>query len=137
MGFSTGQGPPQSLTEINVTPFVDVMLVLLIVFMISAPLLQTGIDIDLPQGNVEMQQSDNALVVSIDGKGKHYLNETYLQPEILMENVKKARAASSNKVVYVRADKSLPYGSVIELISQMREAGIQEVSLITLPPERK
>lgn len=137
MAFSMGKGPQQSMSEINVTPFVDVMLVLLIVFMISAPLMQTGVDIDLPEGSLEMEQSEDVLVLSIDGAGKHYLNETYLQPEVMLEKVQQARAASASKVVYIRADRNLPYGNVVELISRLREAGIAEVSLITLPPESK
>jgi len=138
MAFSSNQkGPSASLSEINVTPLVDVMLVLLIIFMISAPLLQSGVELDLPVGNLEMAANEDNLVLSIDGEGKHYLNEDYLQPEILLDKLRQATAASPDKTIYVRGDKSLPYGVVLELISELREAGIQQVSLVTEPKERK
>ena len=133
MGFSTNKGPSSSMSEINVTPLVDVMLVLLIIFMISAPLLQSGVSLELPQGNVEMSANEDHLVLSLDGEGKHYLNDDYLQPEIVIEKVKVAIAASPGKTVYVRGDANLRYGAVVELISQLREAGVAQVSLVTEP----
>ncbi len=133
MGFSTGQGPNRTMNEINVTPLVDVMLVLLIIFMISAPLLQSGVSLELPQGNLEMAANEDHLVLSLDAEGKHYLNDDYLQPEIVIEKVKTAVAASPAKTVYVRGDANLRYGAVVELMSQLREAGVSQVSLVTEP----
>ena len=134
MAFSSGgKGPQSSLCDINVTPMVDVMLVLLIIFMVSAPLMQTGVDLELPVGSVEMQASDDQLVLSIDAKGRHYLNDTYLKPEILVDKVKGAQASSKDKTIYLRGDKTLPYGKVMELLSFLRESGVQRVSLITEP----
>ncbi len=133
MGFSTNRGPSSSLAEINVTPLVDVMLVLLIIFMISAPLMQSGVTLELPTGNEELAAREDNLVLSIDAAGKHYLNDKYLQPEVLLDNVRKARAASKDKTIYIRGDKALPYGTVMALVSQLKEAGIQEVSLVTEP----
>ncbi|MCB9397148.1 MAG: ExbD/TolR family protein [Acidobacteria bacterium] len=137
MGFSTGGGPNRTMSEINVTPFVDVMLVLLIVFMISAPLMQSGVDLDLPEANLEMKQNPESLVLSIDSQGKHYLNNDYYQVPVLLEKVREALAKTEDKTVYIRGDKNIPYGTVIGLIAQLKESGIDQVSLITLPPEGK
>lgn len=137
MAFSNNRGPGSNLCEINVTPLVDVMLVLLIVFMISAPLLQSGISLDLPEGNVEMAANEDHLILSIDSDGKHYLNDDYLQPEVILEKVKLAVLASPGKTVYIRGDSSLAYGRVVELISQLREAGVEQVSLVTEPVPQK
>ena len=137
MAFSNNRGPGSNLSEINVTPLVDVMLVLLIVFMISAPLLQSGISLDLPEGNVEMAANEDHLILSIDAAGKHYLNDDYLQPDLILEKVKLAVIASPGKTVYVRGDAGLPYGKVVELISQLREAGVAQVSLVTEPVPQK
>ena len=134
MGFSSQQkGPSTSLSEINVTPLVDVMLVLLIVFMISAPLMQSGVDVALPQGNMEMAASENSLILSIDAQGKHFLNDEYLQPEIVLERVKKEVTLSPGRTVYIRGDEKLPYGTVVTTLSKLRESGISQVSLITEP----
>ena len=137
MGFSTGKGPSQNLSEINVTPLVDVMLVLLIVFMISAPLLQSGVEVDLPEGNFENEVNEDNLILSIDALGKHYLNDTYLQPEIIIEKVKNAVALSKNKTVYIRGDKSLKYGVVMEFLEFLRQGGIERVSLVMEPVQGK
>ena len=135
MGFSTNKGPSTSMSEINVTPLVDVMLVLLIIFMISAPLLQSGVEIDLPQGNLEMSVNEENLILSLDAEGKHYLNDKFLHPDVLLENVSKAVASSKSKTVYIRGDANIKYGMVVELLSRLREAGIDQVSLITEPVE--
>jgi len=133
MSFSTGREPSSNMSEINVTPLVDVMLVLLIVFMISAPLLQSGVDVDLPVGNFETEINENNLILSIDAVGKHYLNEEYLQPAIIIEKVKNAVAASKDKTVYLRGDKSLRYGQVMEFLEFLRKGGIERVSLVMEP----
>jgi len=135
MAFSTGGNGRDSRTmnEINVTPFVDVMLVLLIVFMISAPLLQSGVELELPEASIEMQANPESVIVSIDKAGRHYLNDTYLQPEIVVEKVKAAVYQSKEKPVYLRADKSLSYGVVMEFMGRLQREGISQVSLITEP----
>ncbi len=135
MAFSAGGGPKQSMSEINVTPLVDVMLVLLIIFMISAPLLHTGVEVDLPQGNLELEVNENNLILSIRADGKTYLNDDRLHPEVIVEKVKAAVAASKSKTVYIEGDKTLPYGKVVELMSKLRESGVDQVSLITEPIE--
>lgn len=133
MAFSNNGGPSTSLSEINVTPLVDVMLVLLIIFMISAPLMQSGVTVDLPVGNEELTAKQDSLVLSIDAEGKHYLNDDYLQEEVIVEKVKKELAVSKDKTLYLRGDKTIPYGTVMSMVSVLKEAGIAEVSLVTEP----
>jgi len=137
MAFSNQNGPSSSLSEINVTPLVDVMLVLLIIFMISAPLMQSGVELQLPEGKQVVAAHENNLVLSIRADGKHYLNDEYLQPEVVIDNVKKAIAVSKNKTIYVRGDANLLYGEVMKLISHLKDAGIDEVSLVTEPIKGK
>lgn len=135
MAFSSGsRGPSSSLAEINVTPLVDVMLVLLIVFMISAPLMQSGVAIQLPKGNNELKADENHLILSLDEEGKSFLQGQFLQPELVIEKVR-AAALGANKTVYLEADGRLPYGKVAEMLSTLREAGIVQVSLITEPKQ--
>ena len=136
MAFSTNQGPSSSLSEINVTPLVDVMLVLLIIFMISAPLMQSGVTLELPIGNEEMKQRDDFILLSINAEGKHYLNDDYLQPEVILEKIKAKIAVSPNKTVYLRGDRSLTYGTVMNLVDELKAAGIEEISLITEVPTK-
>lgn len=137
MAFSPqNRGPSSTLAEINVTPLVDVMLVLLIIFMISAPLLTTGVEIDLPEGNSEMKVDENNILLAIDAEGKHYLDGDYLQVPVLLEKVQGRVALAANKTVYVKADENLRYGLVLELVSHLRENGITEVGLITEPDQK-
>lgn len=133
MAFSSNRGPSTAVSEINVTPLVDVMLVLLIIFMISAPLLQSGVEITLPEGSNELSSSDDYVILAIDADGKFYLNNKYLQPEVLLENVQTAVAASPDKIVYIHGDKNTTYGTVANMLDRLRAAGIERVSLVTDP----
>lgn len=137
MAFSGNKGPSTQLSEINVTPLVDVMLVLLIIFMISAPLMQTGVTLDLPVGSEELPAKQDNLILSIDKDGKAYLNEKHLHPEVILEKVRKERAISADKTIYVRGDKNVAYGVVMDMVNDLKAAGINEVSLITEPTAEK
>lgn len=137
MSFSSNRGPSSSLAEINVTPLVDVMLVLLIIFMISAPLMQSGVTLDLPVGNEELAARENSLILSVSADGKHYLNDEYLQPKLIIDEVKKAVALSSDKTVYLRGDQSIRYGIIMKLVSQLKKNGVTEISLVTEPEVSK
>lgn len=120
------------MSEINVTPFVDVMLVLLVVFMVTAPLLTVGVQIDLPKTKAGVVQGqDEPLAISIDDKGRLFLQET----EIELENlVPRLIAISENKPdirIFVRGDQSIPYGRVMQVMGTINGAGFSRVALIT------
>ena len=122
------------LSEINVTPFVDVMLVLLIIFMVTAPLLTVGVQVDLPESNADTLQSDNEpLEVTIDAEGNIFIQETEIT---LKELVPKLIAITDNRLdtkIYVRGDEVIDYGRVMKLLGELSGSGFSKVALITKP----
>ena len=119
----------QALSEINVTPFVDVMLVLLIIFMVTAPLLQQGIDISLPQAKGKEMAPTERIVVTIKKDGKIYLEKASLTLKELTAKLSK----SKNKEVYLKADRDVPYGNVVTVMGELREIGIEKLGMVTEP----
>ncbi|MFZ3121890.1 MAG: protein TolR [Thermodesulfovibrionales bacterium] len=119
------------LSEINVTPFVDVMLVLLIIFMVTAPLLQQGIDVNLPQAKGKDLPSEERITLVIKKDGVIYMND---KPMSMSEIKQKLTAISKlNPNVFLRADKDVPYGFVVQVMSDIKEAGIEKLGMITEP----
>ena len=122
------------MSEINVTPLVDVMLVLLIIFMVTAPMLKQGIDIELPKAKGKQLKSEERINVTIKRKGVIYLNNRKVT---LSELVRKLRAISKlNPNVYLKADRHVPYGDVVKVMAEIKDAGIEKVGLITEPVSR-
>lgn len=122
------------LSEINVTPFVDVMLVLLIIFMVTAPMLKQGIDIDLPQAKGKSLPAEERIIIVMKRNGTIYLNDKKMKiPQIAA----KLRAVSKiNPDVYLKADKRVPYGEVVKLMAEIKEAGIEKLGMVTEPAVR-
>ena len=122
------------LSEINVTPFVDVMLVLLIIFMVTAPLLTVGVQVDLPESNADTLQSDNEpLEVTINAEGNIFIQETEIT---LKELIPKLIAITDNRLdtkIYVRGDEVIDYGRVMKLLGELSGSGFSKVALITKP----
>ena len=122
------------LSEINVTPFVDVMLVLLIIFMVTTPLLTVGVQVDLPESNADTLQSDNEpLEVTINADGNIFIQETEIT---LKELVPKLIAITDNRLdtkIYVRGDEVIDYGRVMKLLGELSGSGFSKVALITKP----
>jgi len=122
------------LSEINVTPFVDVMLVLLIIFMVTAPLLTVGVQVDLPESNADTLQSDNEpLEVTINSDGNIFIQETEIT---LKELVPKLIAITDNRLdtkIYVRGDAVIDYGRVMKVLGELSGSGFSKVALITKP----
>ena len=123
------------MSEINVTPFVDVMLVLLIVFMVSAPLLTVGVPIDLPQSQAKaLEQNNEPLTVSIDVAGKIYLQNNEIQLDDLVPKLKAvidARGGKPDDLIYVRGDKKVDYGTMMRVMGRISGAGYHRVALVT------
>ncbi len=130
-------GSGGSMNQINVTPLVDVMLVLLVIFMVTAPILQQGVAVDLPRAELgPLEGNEIPLVVSLTRDGELYLNEQKLTRAQLVNELGGVAEESSDESVYIRADESLPYGEVISVMAAIREAGIRNVGMVTqLPPE--
>lgn len=123
------------MAEINVTPFVDVMLVLLVVFMVTAPLLTVGVPVDLPDSDASViSEKDNTPVeISIDGKGKVYLGETAIKPDKLIPLLKEVMRKNPDRRIYIRADKGLSYGTVMIVMGAINRAGFTKVALVSDP----
>lgn len=129
---SRGNRQRASFSEINVTPFVDVMLVLLVIFMVTAPMMTTGVSLDLPRGDGQaMEDSDRAVDISIDSHSKIYLGDEIVKPEILVKRVKAMQKSNKDLRVVISGDRAASYGQVIELMSLLRLAGISKVGLKT------
>lgn len=119
------------LSEINVTPFVDVMLVLLVIFMVTAPLLQQGIDVNLPKAKGKDLPPEERITLIIKKGGVIYMNDN---PVSLTEMRKKLEAISKlNPNVFLKADKDVPYGFVVEVMGEIKEAGVEKLGMITEP----
>ncbi|MCH7936062.1 MAG: protein TolR [Proteobacteria bacterium] len=122
--------PPMS--EINVTPMVDVMLVLLIVFMVTAPLLTVGVQIDLPKTKAKMLQGqDEPLAITIDARGQVYLQDTEIDLEGLIPRLRAITANNADVRIFVRGDASVNYGRVMEVMGTVNAAGYKKVALVT------
>src|SRR3974390_551195 len=126
--------PPRVMSEINVTPMVDVMLVLLIIFMVSAPLLTVGVPLDLPQTQAKsLDQDKNPLTLSVNLKGQVFLNDTEIGLDDLVPKLKaitEARAGLDERI-FVRGDKKVDYGTVMKVMGRLSAAGFRRVALVT------
>ncbi|MFN8549308.1 MAG: biopolymer transporter ExbD [Candidatus Eisenbacteria bacterium] len=135
-GPSSSHGLPSTLAEINVTPLVDVMLVLLIVFMISAPLLQQGVEVDLPEAKGQgLEVDQDRIVLVVKKSGECLWNNTALSEAELQSKLSTAAAAAHKPPVFVQADENVAYGVVARLLSTVKEAGLVNVGLVTEEPK--
>ncbi|HLL55740.1 MAG TPA: protein TolR [Myxococcaceae bacterium] len=134
MGGNKGSLGRTTLTEINVTPLVDVMLVLLIIFMVTAPLIQQGVKVNLPQTRAApVEAQEKKLVLSIDAQKRVFIGEAEVPLEELGEKLRTNQKAQTDKEVYLHADRTIPYGVVVEVMAAAQQAGISNVGMITDP----
>ena len=128
------RGSRRLMSEINVTPFVDVMLVLLIIFMVTAPMMMQGVDVNLPHTKTQpIASEEERLVISITGKRDIYLNEYKISLETLQNKLETIYQNRPDRAVFLRADQSLPYGFVMEVMAAVRQSGIKRIGMVTEP----
>ena len=126
------------MSEINVTPLVDVMLVLLIIFMVAAPMMMQGTDVQLPKTQAKpIQSKEERLVITLNKKQEIFINEYRVSREELQEKLKILYQNRKEGEVFLRADRSLPYGFVIQIMSDIKNSGIEKLGLVTEPGEEK
>ena len=136
MGMSgpSGGRSRAMMSEINVTPFVDVMLVLLILFMVTAPLMQPGLEVDLPETKSSgVETSDEPFILTVKKNQQVFIGDVKVPMKTLADKLNGIFATRKNKQVYIRADKAAPYGVVAEVMAEVRAAGIFNIGLVTLP----
>ncbi len=136
MAADVGQGRDKlPLSSINVTPFVDVMLVLLVIFMVTAPIIQQGVEVNLPQAKASPVADEvEPLIVTVSREGQVYLNDNEVTPAELRKKLQAIRNLDAQKPVYLRADRDVRYGSVIAAIGEIKGAGIEKLGMMALPP---
>jgi biopolymer transport protein TolR len=134
----TGGGRDRLMSDINVTPFVDVMLVLLIIFMVTAPMMTQGIDVALPETTDSPLPSDQEpLIVTIDTQHRVFINEYPVSLDFLQNKLAKIMDNRGDREVYLRADKTIPYGVVVQVMSEIRGAGVERLGMVTVPLEQE
>jgi biopolymer transport protein TolR len=135
MAFSSGGGK-KGLSDINVTPLVDVMLVLLIIFMVTAPLIQQGVKINLPATKAsEMEDKHHNLVLSIDKDSKVFLDDVEVPLDALRDTLAANNKVKDGQEVDIKADRNLPYGTVVEVMAKAQAAGVTNIGMVTDPTQ--
>ena len=129
------RGRGAALAEINVTPLVDVMLVLLIISMVAAPMLQQGIPLELPSVQSASDIPESRTVVSVDRNGRITIDDRPVHPDLLQERMRALARSRPQETVYLRADRLLAYGEVLLVMDRIRTAGVTRVALVTVPLE--
>ncbi len=124
------------MSDINVTPFVDVMLVLLIIFMVTAPMMVQGVNVDLPEATTEPLPSETEhLLVTINNKQQIFINDTQVGLDFLQDKLSRILENRKEREVYLRADKNISYGTVVRVMAEMKSAGVEAMGLVTEPLE--
>lgn len=135
--LSARRRKPTLMGEINVTPFVDVMMVLLVIFMVAAPLMTVGLKVDLPDAKTPpVEGQDEPIIVSIDKEGKLYLQETEMALEKLTAKLDAIMQSRPDNRIFVQADEALDYGAVMAVVGAISEAGHNKLALITETPKQ-
>jgi len=123
--------------EINVTPLVDVVLVLLLVFMVTAPMMSRGIDVELPVANQPKIEPEDRVTVSVNAEGRIYVNDKPVNAVLLEDEIRGHMARQQAKVAYLRADEGLRYGKVIDVVDKLKKAGVEQIGFVYVLPGEK
>jgi biopolymer transport protein TolR len=134
MAFTASNGRTQtSLSDINITPLVDVVLVLLIIFMVTAPVLQSGIDVNVPKTRTVKQITEERLVISIDKKQRVFLGNDPVNINEIATKIRQKIRDPRNQAIFVRADEDVPFGAFATVMDAVKQSGISNVSIVTQP----
>ena len=132
--MTSGGNSNEFMSEINVTPFVDVMLVLLIIFMVTAPMMVQGLNVDLPEATAKLLDSEKEhLVITINKDHQVFISDYQVTVESLGAKLKKILQSRSDREVYLKADKNIPYGIVVQVMAEIKGAGVENLGMITEP----
>jgi biopolymer transport protein TolR len=131
-------GDRGTMSQINVTPLVDVMLVLLVIFMVTAPMMQQGVQVNLPKAETKsLAPKEDTLVVSIEKSGKTFINTSEIQGDQLKDKLNSMLAGREKREVFLKADSAVPYGEVVKVMAQIKGAGVERLGMVTESPQRK
>jgi len=131
-------GDRGTMSQINVTPLVDVMLVLLIIFMVTAPMMQQGVEVNLPKADTKaLAPKEDTLVVSLEQSGRTSINSAVISGGDLKEKLSSMLAGREKREVFLKADSSVPYGEVVKVMAQIKSAGVERLGMVTESPQRR
>lgn len=131
-----GNGHKKLVSDINVTPLVDVMLVLLIIFMITAPMMNQGLDVDLPETTTKsLRQEEDPIIVTINKEGSIMLRKTEVSRPLLKQQLMQFSEEEKNNPIFLKADKNVAYGVVVAIMADIKDSGFDKLGMITQPPE--
>jgi biopolymer transport protein TolR len=132
--MTAGGNNSQLMSDINVTPLVDVMLVLLIIFMVTAPMMMQGVDVSLPEATAEPLESEKEhLIITIDNNHQVFINDFQVTVDGLGEKLKKILEGRSDREVFLKADKDISYGTVVQVMAEVKTAGVEKLGMVTEP----
>jgi len=133
-----GSDSDRLISDINVTPFVDVMLVLLVIFMVTAPMMMQGVDVALPETTSQpLAAKKENLVITINSQSQIFINDHQLGIDFLQEKLKKILEGRDNREVYLRADREISYGFVVRVMAEIKAAGVDKLGMVTEPVSEK
>ena len=134
--MTSGGGRNGFMSEINVTPFVDVMLVLLIIFMVTAPLMMQGVNVSLPEATAKPLTSEKEhLLITIDTSQRIFINDVEVTLDFLQEKLSLILGGGLDREVYLKADRDIAYGTVVRVMSEIKAAGVEKLGMVTIPAD--
>jgi biopolymer transport protein TolR len=138
MGPIRSNGRKNLVSEINVTPMVDVMLVLLIIFMVTAPMMTQGVNVELPETTAKsLRQEEKPIVITVNKEGDISINKIPLVRALMVQELQKNYDTNKNQPIFLLADKNVPYGHVVTVMADIKSVGFDKIGMITKPPEKE
>jgi biopolymer transport protein TolR len=131
-------GDRGTMSQINVTPLVDVMLVLLVIFMVTAPMMQQGVQVNLPKAETKsLTPKEDTVVVSLEKSGRTTINSSEVPQDQLQDKLNSMLAGRAKREVFLKADSAVPYGEVVKVMAQIKGAGVERLGMVTESPQRR